>query len=213
MSELTQEDLVAVALDVRKAYRLLYLFQARVMDTVKFIAEQLGRNYHGGWCWFSSVAPRDGRGSLDNWAWDWLNMYHYEFFLGEELVDGNRIRLAVILQSDTGFYDHSGAEKTDIRSFAPVEESETRLRFLVGKNTWHGEFGKDFPATETRTSVGYTQLKTADGSGTLITKSFPITSFLNETGTRQVLDEFVTYCQSNGIPEIRLSHSHPAAII
>ncbi|UYZ58062.1 hypothetical protein [Hymenobacter latericus] len=207
MSELTQEDLAAVALDVRKAYRLLYLFQSRVMDTVKFIAEQLGRNYHGGWCWFSNVTPRDGRGSLDNWAWDWLNMYHYEFFLGEELVGEHRIRLAVVLQSDTGFYDQAGAEQTDIRSFAPVEVSETRLRFLIGKNTWHGEFESEFSPTAVRACTGYTNLKTADGNGTLITKAFPITAFLDEQSTRQVLAEFVAHCHLHGIPEIGLTGS------
>jgi len=68
MSELTKEEFAAVTLDVRKAYRLLYLFQERVLGTVKFIAEQLDCKYGGGWSCFSNVTPRDGKGSLDNWA-------------------------------------------------------------------------------------------------------------------------------------------------
>jgi hypothetical protein len=76
---MTPSDFENALIDVRKAYRLLYLYQRRVMDLVQFIGDSLTFRYAGGWSWFSDNTPKGGKGSLENWAWDWINMYFYEF--------------------------------------------------------------------------------------------------------------------------------------
>ena len=79
MENLTKQELEKVFIDVRKAYRLLYHYQKRVLDLVKFIGDELDFKYHGGWVKFSEQCPRNGKGALTNSAWEWLPMYYYQF--------------------------------------------------------------------------------------------------------------------------------------
>jgi len=89
-------------IEVRKAYRLLYDYQKKVLDLVQFIGTEFGRSYKGGYSKYSNVTPRNGKGHLSNWGWDWLNMYYYEFnFHNEE----NKDFFSVVLISDTGYYE------------------------------------------------------------------------------------------------------------
>jgi len=120
-------------------------------------------------------------------------MYHYEFILDRPVVDEHRITMSVVLESDTGFYDKAGAEQTDLRSFAPVEESGTRLRFVIGKNTWHSNF-KEFALTAAK-AVSPPPRYTDGEGGILTTMAFPITDFIDEASTRQALAHFVAHCQ------------------
>ena len=65
--------------EARKAYRFLYDYQKRILDLVSYIGGKYGFRYRGGYSKFSNSSPRDGKGNLGNWAWDWLNLYFYEF--------------------------------------------------------------------------------------------------------------------------------------
>ena len=207
MVKLTKEELQQVLPEVRAAYRLLYFYQNRVLGTVQYIADTLGRRFAGGWSKFSDVCPRDGKGSLENWAWDWLNMYHYEFHLGDQAVEDQWIRLSVFLQSDTGFYDRPGADELAPATFAPVEESATRLKFLVGRNLWHGSVAEEFAKTNAKACNDYVRIEgEQDGkAGFLIVKSFPLEEFADEVAIRARLQELVSYCRTNGIPELDLA--------
>ncbi len=99
----TSNDFGNALVDVRKAYRLLFLYQKRVMELVQFMGDTLSFNYKGGWSWFSANTPSKGKGSLENWAWDWLNMYFYEFNFSSKEINKNKINFSILLQSDTGF--------------------------------------------------------------------------------------------------------------
>jgi len=90
-------------LDVRKAYRLLHDYQRAALDAVKYIGSQLGFTYNGGSPRFSSCAPRPGKGQLNLWAWDWLNIVCHDFdFISESKepeVLGLKIRLFSAIQA------------------------------------------------------------------------------------------------------------------
>ena len=193
--------------DVRAAYRLLYFYQDRVLGTVKYITERLGLRYEGGWSKFSDVTPRDGKGSLDKWSWDWLNMYHYEFHLGERKVQGQRIAISVLVQSDTGFYDRPDAKKTKPATFAPVGESATRLQFMIGRNLWHTDVAEKFSKTMTSTCDDYVIItgETEGKAGIMIVKSFPLEDFADEMAIWERLTELMSYCNANGVPELALA--------
>jgi hypothetical protein len=207
VTRLTKEQLQLILPEVRAAYRLLYFYQDRVLGTVQYITDKLGLRYAGGWSTFSNVTPRDGKGSLENWSWDWLNMYHYQFYLGEREADGQRIAISVFVQSDTGFYDRSDAEETDPTTFAPVEQSATRLQFLIGRNLWHPAVAEEFAKTYTSACNDYVVLtgKAEGKEGMLIVKSFPLEEFADEIAIQERLKELVNYCNANGIPELSLA--------
>ena len=60
-------------IEVRKAYRILFDYQSRILDLISYIAGKTQFNYNGGYSKFSNSGPRDGKGKLNFWAWDWLN--------------------------------------------------------------------------------------------------------------------------------------------
>ncbi|MDB5250656.1 MAG: hypothetical protein JWQ40_5050 [Segetibacter sp.] len=194
-------DIDVVLLEVRKAYRLLYTYQRRVMDIMEFVADQTSRRYAGGWSKFSASSPKDGKGSLDQtWAWDWLNMYCYEFWFGEKIIDGNNISFSVWLVSDTGFYDTASEDALDISKFNVVEDSITKLVFVVGRNTWHSGF-ETFESILKKNMEKYIN---TDEKGCLLAKSFNLSFFTNFDHSRACLKEFIIFCHKNGIPEISI---------
>ncbi|RZK40435.1 MAG: hypothetical protein EOO61_06470 [Hymenobacter sp.] len=207
MVKLTKNELQQVLPEVRTAYRLLYFYQNRVLGMVQYIADTLGWRFAGGWSKFSNASPRDGKGTLENWAWDWLNMYHYEFHFGERTVAGQWLAVSVFLQSDTGFYDQPGADKEAPVTFAPVAVSATRLQFLIGRNLWHSDVADEFTKTNPQTCDDYVQIHgERDGqAGLLIVKSFPLEELADEVSIRARLWELVSYCQANGIPELNMA--------
>lgn len=206
MVKLTKEELQRVLPEVRAAYRLLYFYQDRVLGTVQYIADTLGWRFAGGWSKFSNVSPRDGKGSLESWAWDWLNMYHYEFHLGERMVAGQWIAISVFLQSDTGFYDQPGADEVAPATFAPVAISATRLQFLIGRNLWHSDVAAEFAETKTSACRDYVRIhgEREGRAGLLIVKSFPLEELADEAAIRARVLELVSYCQANGISELNM---------
>ena len=82
-----QKEVESAFTEVRKAYRLLADYQRKVLDLVDFIGSSFGRTYSGGYPKYGNPSPRNGRGSLDYWSWDWLNLYFYEFHFGTEKID------------------------------------------------------------------------------------------------------------------------------
>jgi hypothetical protein len=96
------EDNNDILLEIRKSYCLLFQYQARILDLIGFIGDSFECKYEGGYPRFSNSAPNKGKGRLDNWAWDWLNMYYYEFNFTRKSA---KITFSVFLLNDTGFYE------------------------------------------------------------------------------------------------------------
>lgn len=134
----SQPNIEATLLEVRKAYRLLHDYQRLVLDAVDYVGKQLGFAYAGGYSKFSATAPGQGKGQLKCWAWDWLNMILYEFHFTRRGDDGALWRFSILLISDTGFFCSKLEEtdKRDIDSFLPVEESATKIGFLMSAREW-----------------------------------------------------------------------------
>lgn len=191
-------DFDSVFLDVRRAYRLLYLYQRRVMDLMKFIGNHLGLRYAGGWCQYSGTTPRNGKGSLDNWAWDWLNMYQYEFNFAQKTIDGRAIRFSVFLISDTAFFDGDLEDECELKAYPPAEASDTRLLFLAGKDAWHGDF-EDFWENYKKTATDYIR---NNDNGMVVVRSLPLKQFVNGNLAEQALKSYTQLCTANGIPEL-----------
>lgn len=191
-------DFDTLFLDVRRAYRLLYLYQRRVMDLMKFIGNQLSLRYAGGWPQYSSAAPKNGKGTLDNWAWDWLNMYQYEFNFASKVIDGKEIRFSVFLVSDTAFFDAGLDDECDLKAYPPAETGDTCLVLLAGKDAWHGEFA-DFWENYKKDATEYVRV---NDMGRVIARSIPLKQFINGSLAEQAILDYTGFCAANGIPEL-----------
>ena len=200
----TTNDFTNSLIDVRKAYRLLFLYQKRVMELVQFMGDTLSFSYQGGWSRFSSNTPRNSKGSLDNWSWDWLNMYFYEFNFAIKEIDKNKIKFSILLQSDTGYYDSQSDSKVNVESFLLPENSETKIIFLVGKNCWHPDFENDFEDTNAIYKKELLEYVKTVEEKTLLAKSFLLTDFINLDTTQNALMKWVEFCNENGISQIEM---------
>ena len=133
MDKLKSGEFHDVLRDVRSSYRLLALYQKRLLDVVKYVGNQYNFNFTSGWSKFSNSSLNGTRASIEKWSWDWLSMYLYEFNMGKREINGETYFLRIIHQADTGFYDENDKNKIsklDITKFNEVEASTTRL-FLV----------------------------------------------------------------------------------
>jgi len=66
--------------DVRKAYRLLYLYQRRTMNIVQRITKEFDCQYYGWVPYKFYRPPKFGTKDIFNrWAWDMLPMYDVSF--------------------------------------------------------------------------------------------------------------------------------------
>lgn len=204
-----QRKINTTLLEVRKAYRLLYNYQDRLLDLVSFIGGKYGFSYSGGYSKFSNVTPRDGKGTLTNWAWDWLNLYFYEFYFQQKAnrKSGSTIYFSVFIVNDSGFFDaRDGGDdrktsKIDTSTFKSVEESKSELIFVAGKNLWQGwEVNWDGPDF---ISQPYGEKQSADG-GIMLFKHYSLEMFENEDGAMNCLRDFERYCTEKGIEEFKI---------
>lgn len=197
MEHLNISQLDEVLCDVRKAFRLLYFYQRRVLDLVKFIGNNLEYDYKGGNSIFSNPCPRNGKGNLDMWAWDWLNMYYYEFFFGYKTIAGHNITFSIFIQSDTGYFDAENDSRISIENFAPVEYSKTRLILIAGQDGWKVE--KFHLRLKELSSHNTNFSESLPDGGIIIGKAYNLSEFLNEESTRSKVEDFISFCREKNI--------------
>jgi len=125
--------------NVRHAYRLLHDYQRLVLDSLQFIGNQLGFHYRGGWNKYCNGAPRDGKGDLKNWAWDWLGLYFYEFHFERPTSGGNVLKLSALHIPDTAALGVTDREDTSTFPSADVSQSKVAFIFLDAPGGW--DFG------------------------------------------------------------------------
>lgn len=138
MDNLTPAEFERSLQDVRLAYRLLAVYQRRLLDTIDFIFKQFGTSEGKWYGHFSNPATNAKSLSLKSWSWDWLSMYFSQFKSLEQQIGADKYYLQIVHMADSGYFDvakSSKINKTDIDQFAPVSISESKLFFTFSKNT------------------------------------------------------------------------------
>ena len=204
-TECKTDDFDAAMVDVRGAFRLLYAYNRRILDLMKYISARLDVPYAGGWAKYGDPSPGNGQGDLDNWAWDWLNMYFYEFHFTTKLED-TEYGLSILLQSDTGFWD-SSCDELDIDRYTAIEKSKTRLIFILGNNYWNIDEFKEDSRLKSIVVQADSEFKIEDpdgGGGCMLCKMFDIKDFKDRNAAEQSLKEYVNYLNRHEITAIKL---------
>ena len=212
---MTKEELKGILKDVRKAYRLLYLYQKRVMDTVNWIRHYLSFPDNSGYHHFTNNCQKKEIKIEGKWSWDWLNMYFYEFYFGEKTIENANIQFLILLQSDTGFFDmdlqHN--QKKEIDKFGSTDASLSRLIFIVRKKGEEGNF-KNWPwkkrpmdllkeiSKEEKEFIGGNEKE-----GLRIGKAYNIEEFINEESTKAQVDDFIEFCDDKKGVKIKVEES------
>ncbi|NIG56794.1 hypothetical protein [Chitinophaga sp. Cy-1792] len=206
MNKLTKEELREVLVDVRKSYRLLYFYQRRILDTIEFISNFIQGGKIEGYASFSNQSPKEGATlDLKGWAWDWLNMYLYEFFFFENNIGkGDILRFGIAVQSDTGFFDSTGGiSATDVAFYPDPSDAGTRLLFYIGKNTWKPTPFSDLELDFFKKSE--TEYIEKSDNKIFLSKAYNLEELIDEEHILSCLKDFKSFCDLNGIPEFQLS--------
>ena len=181
-------------LDVRKAYRLLYLYQRRILDLVSFIGDRLSIEFKEGWSYFSNTARTGSRVHLDRWAWDWLSMYFYEFYFGQIITN---YYFALVLQNDSGFFEMDNVSKLDVEKFLPVEKSQTRLIFYCVFAETEIEHPIDVFLIDDLGDGKKSEFIKGGKSGPLfVAKAYDLERFFNGESTVEAIDDYIAFAES-----------------
>lgn len=195
-------ELEQALLDVRKAYRLLHDYQRSALDAAKYIGTQLGFDYQGGYSAFSSSAPMNGRGKLESWAWDWLNLVCYDFHFQREIAGYGKINLVMCLMSDTGFYvsELTEVSRTDVTTFKAAEGSETKVGFLLYRDWLDGFDDARWERTSIRRFIENDgELPPAMTEAGVLGKCCDFARICDEDSANSVIAEFIKLANLSGI--------------
>ena len=192
--------------EVRKAYRLLFDYQTKLLALVKYIGGKYGYNYNGGYPKFSNNQPRQGSGSLDAWAWDWLNLYFHEFNFGSKKIDNNtKIYFSVFILNDDGYFQACQKEQRNVgrvnpNKFEKPESSNSKLIFVVGLNCWTRKaYFADINWCNQRFTIEEKGIH-EDENGKMFYKTYPLENFFEENNAIVQLSDFEIECHAIGIP-------------
>lgn len=183
-----------VLVDVRKAYRLLHDYQRLVLDSMKYIASQLGMHYNGGWPKFSGITPCGNNKDLDKWAWDWLNMLWWEFHFMSRPRENNPY-LRICLLSDTGsFESESGrVDSTRTDTFDNVKASKSKLLFIADKHSEESnwKFPDYWDGTVLRELTHNNPAKYHDEKKIIFTACYDVSRLCNTESVDAMLRDFI----------------------
>lgn len=217
-NSLTKEKFNQALCDVRKAHRLIYAYQHKMLDLTYFIKSKLDFPEYGGNKLFSNTIEKK-RDSYDNlkvfkdmWAWDFLYSYVFEYYLGKITGKNTEIAMSIFQVSDTGYFDNDIHDsRTRLATFAGETESVSKLILLVEKKEKNSEYAwtadwvrKEVYNNHDRMSAKHTKDCLNHRGNIQIIYSFTLDRFLNEDDTIETLKEFIEYCNSNGISELKL---------
>lgn len=192
MDQLNSTEINNALKDVRNAYRLLALYQTRLLDVIKYSANAYNTSFDSGWSKFSNAAVNGRNANIDKLSWDWLTLYLYEFNLGGIEIGENRYNFKIVHQADTGYYDASEFERVspkNVDQFGNVDSAVTRLIFVVSKN--------DNGCPKMNILNGNLKSKDQDViiKGNWIAVPYPMQRFANHTETDIVLSDFNEKCK------------------
>lgn len=206
MDALTKKEFNDALINLRKAHRLIFAYQDKMLDLVHFIGHQLGFTSLLGNKFFSEPIRAKRNGYLDvvngMWAWDFLYSYVFEYYLGEILLDNeDKCALSIIQYADTGFYDIEDlTDKKNIDNFELAENSDSKLLFIFELKSkkakeWIWDIGylveKKEYAFRNHTK---TIIDNKKGNVQLLC-SFSMDNFLNEKSTLNAINQFAEFCE------------------
>lgn len=201
-------------IDVRRAHRLIYAYQRRMLDLAYYIKNRLNfPEFQGGKLFSHSIRnKRNGYQHIfhEMWAWDFIYSYVYEYNFGEiELVHGSLCSLSLVQYSDTGYFDIDEDNlETNLDSFLEPEKSNSKLLFylevkLKSAKDWKWDIesvshDKKYASKEFQKEI------IRDKKHIQVFYSFPLDRFVNEKTAIEALKEFLKYCKDEEVVDLEL---------
>jgi hypothetical protein len=190
-------------LNVRKAYRLLFEYQERILNLMQYIGQTYDIPATKGNPLFSSK----GSNRVDNWAWDYIYMYHFVFNFWRT-TEEDPVWLNAYLLNDSGFYEkeenkNNNAKKFDINNFELVEDSKSKLTLVSGLPGFEWSWPHDtWPFDDfIKRNEGIKEVTNEDGEqGIVVFRTYDLEDFFDEKKALNSLKEFAEFCKVHDLP-------------
>lgn len=200
MEESKKQELNQSLVDVRKAYRLLYHYQRRVIDLAYFIGNSLKLKPVSGNPWFSEATFNRTSARQGRWAWDWLGMYYYNFYFENVLNDDRKVQFGVIIQSDTGYFDSEKSKKLNLNDFNSPEQAETRIILAASQGNWDSKAIRETKFFKTDIVEYLPLCDNNDWSeAKIFAKAYPLSEFIDEQSSLEIINGFKEVCAQHNI--------------
>lgn len=198
--------------DVRKAHRLIYQFQDRMIQLMNRIANDYGLNHPVGRKRFSCPIGSTRRGNdypeanlrvHDKLVWDMLYTYEFEYYFGKVSRNDMNGCLTIFQISDNGYYLADGhlleaggenhLAKRAVNDFWPTDKSVSFLIFAFESfpKQGHRIFLKHPKNSIVRLYGGDDDvIIDNNGENTIVSKRFHIEDFFSRESVSELLEEF-----------------------
>lgn len=208
----TKNDIRQLMEDVRKAHRLIYQYQDRMLQLMNRIANDYGLNHPVGRKRFSNPIGNMRRGNdypeanlrvHDKWVWDMLYTYEFEYYFGKVSRNDMNGCLTIFQISDNGYYLADGHQleiggenhlsKRAINDFWPTDKSASYLIFAFEgfPKQGHRIFLQHPKNSIVRLYGGNEDvIIEKNEENTLVSKRFPIEDFFSRESVSELLEDF-----------------------
>ena len=215
----TKNDIHQMMEDVRKAHRIIYQFQDRMLQLMNRIANDYGLNHPVGRKRFSNPVGSTRRGNdypeanlriHDKWVWDMIYTYEFEYYFGKIFRNNLNGCLTVFQISDNGYYLADGhrleegegvhLSKRAINDFWSTDQSDSYLIFVFESFPQQGHriFLKHPKNSIVRLYGGNDDIIIEhNGENTIVAKRFSIEDFFSRESVGELLKEFSNLVSSN----------------
>jgi hypothetical protein len=198
----------AALIDVRKAYRLLYLYQRRAMDVAKLVTDEFDHEFfmwspvHADWPARRLTDPTQRRG------WDLLPSYDFSLLYAPAAAvtpKPGSWMLEINVRADSGFPRWS-AQEPDPTQFRAPDACETTIGLYgwactkAGRTDWYKDFwfACDWPEEEKE------EVDHPDEGVKIVGRRLPLGDFSDEATVKNVVQEFRSLCQRHFGPAFRV---------
>jgi hypothetical protein len=148
--KMNNDEISKALIDVRKAYRLVYLYTASILDAVQRISQEFNCRFYVWTPTYYSNSPTIITSPFppSRWAWDMIPFYNTSFLFLSEGADRNTQNkgdwmLEISIETDssaTDKFSEECEEEPNPLSFEPPEKAESNLYLLFYYCTQPNEF-------------------------------------------------------------------------
>ena len=199
------KDLDNAFLDVRNGFRLLFQYQTRVLQIIKYIREHTpytsmwGRRLFCNTIHTTRNSPDSEYANLaipsNMWAWDFMYNYLFEFYFGVKKIGGQNVDMSVVQVSDDGYFKSAYHKPTRINptTFMSSEDSNSWFIISAGTKAWFRDYEENdcdkflhkFIASQSDTNV----YKDEDGAW-FVSKKYRMQQFASQIETDKIIADF-----------------------
>lgn len=181
--------------DVRKAYRYLFEYQRKLIDSIQFLTSEYkiinaGPKFSG--------KPKFKSFKFKHWSWDYLPLYQslFKFDIGAENNKSHYKELAVYVTSDTGHFINESEKsnnRIELSRFESTENSESVVILMICARNDFYNFSKRIALNNKMIKedlITYSEVEK------VIAKKYELTSFRNEESILALREDFKKYAIS-----------------